>query len=169
MPSLKQSISPSNLRSHFQNFSFTQKYFVISPKYPSNLPSSSFNCLNFPCTQAVGSISNHVGEDTYHQLRARRALMMFKHVPLRTRRALSLYKVYGNSALLVLNRTSLNSINTLLALSRRYSGYYCKIIYTLSAKYEPIGICLKFKAFYQVKENKNTCSYIYCTHLDFYL
>ena len=44
----------------------------------------------------------------YHQLRARRALSLFKDVPLRTRRALSLYKVYGDSALLVLNRTSLN-------------------------------------------------------------
>ena len=48
-------------------------------------------------------------------LRARRALMLFTDVPLRTRRALSLYKVYGNSALLVLNGTSLNSDNTLLA------------------------------------------------------
>ena len=52
-----------------------------------------------------------------HQLRGRKALLQFKDVPLRTRRALSLYKVYGNSALLVLNETSLNSINTLLALN----------------------------------------------------
>ena len=36
-------------------------------------------------------------------------------VPLRTRRAL--YKVYDNSALLVLNRTSLICVNTLLALT----------------------------------------------------
>ena len=48
----------------------------------------------------------------YRQLRARRAISIFKDVPLRTRRALSLYKVYGNSALLVLNRTSLNIIVT---------------------------------------------------------
>ena len=41
------------------------------------------------------------------QLRARRALLQLKDVPLRTRRALLLYKVYGNSALLVLNGTSL--------------------------------------------------------------
>ena len=41
-------------------------------------------------------------------------------VPLRTRKALSLYKVYCYSTLLVLNGTSLNSINTLLALSRQY-------------------------------------------------
>ena len=53
----------------------------------------------------------------YRQLRARRALSILKDVPLRTRRALSilkdvllrtrrvllLYKVYGNSTLLVLN------------------------------------------------------------------
>ena len=53
------------------------------------------------------------------RLRARRALMLFKDVPLRTRRALSLYKVYGDNALLVHNGTSLNSISALLALSRR--------------------------------------------------
>ena len=43
--------------------------------------------------------------------------MMFKD---RTRRALWLYKVYDKSALLDLNGTSLNSVNTLLALRRRY-------------------------------------------------
>ena len=43
--------------------------------------------------------------------------IMFKDVLLRTRRALSLYKVYGDSALLVLNGTSLNSANALLAFS----------------------------------------------------
>ena len=37
----------------------------------------------------------------YSQLRARRALILFKDVPLRTRRALLMYKVYGESALLV--------------------------------------------------------------------
>ena len=45
--------------------------------------------------------------------------MKFKDVLLRTRRVLSLYKVYGDIALLVLNGTSLNIINALLALSRR--------------------------------------------------
>ena len=52
----------------------------------------------------------------YRQLRARRALLQIKDVPLRTRRALSLYKVSGNSALLVLNGTSLICNNALLAL-----------------------------------------------------
>ena len=56
----------------------------------------------------------------YNQLRARRALLIFSDVPLRARRALSLYKVYGNSALLVLNGTSLNNFNGLLVPSRRY-------------------------------------------------
>ena len=37
------------------------------------------------------------------QLRARRALLQLKDVPLRTRRALSLYKVNGNNAHLALN------------------------------------------------------------------
>ena len=40
---------------------------------------------------------------TYHQLRARKALLQLKDVPLRTRRALLLYKVNGNSALLALS------------------------------------------------------------------
>ena len=42
----------------------------------------------------------------YHQLGVSRALMPFNTIPLRTRRVLSLYKVYGISALLVLNRIS---------------------------------------------------------------
>ena len=49
--------------------------------------------------------------DDDRQLRARRALSQFN------RRALSLYKVCGDSALLVLNGTSLNSDNALLALN----------------------------------------------------
>ena len=71
--------------------------------------------------------------EAYRQLRARRALVMFKDAPLRTRRALSLYKVYGDSALLVLSGTSLNSVNALLALSRRY---------ILWALLEPLILCV---------------------------
>ena len=49
-------------------------------------------------------------------------------VPLRTRRVLSLYKVYDDSALLVLKWTSLNCNNALLALNWRYfpSLFYCQ-------------------------------------------
>ena len=53
---------------------------------------------------------------SWRKLRARRALKLFKDVPLRTRRALLLYEVYGGSALLVLNGTSSNSINAILVL-----------------------------------------------------
>ena len=60
----------------------------------------------------------------YCQLRAKGALMLFKDVLLRTRRALSLYEVHGNSALLVLNRTLLNSINAILALNRYISNFF---------------------------------------------
>ena len=56
----------------------------------------------------------------YRQLRARRALLQLKDVPLRTRRGLSLYKVNSNSALLVLNGTSFICNSALLALSWRY-------------------------------------------------
>ena len=58
---------------------------------------------------------------TYCQLRARRALLLFKDDLLRTRRALSPYTLYSNSALLVLNGTSLNIDSALLALNWRYS------------------------------------------------
>ena len=41
-------------------------------------------------------------EKIYCQLRARRALSQFNDAPLRTRRVPSLYKVYGDSTVLVL-------------------------------------------------------------------
>ena len=56
----------------------------------------------------------------FRQLRVRRALTLLKDVLLRTRRALSLYKVYGNSALLVLNGTSLNIDSALLVLYKKH-------------------------------------------------
>ena len=56
----------------------------------------------------------------YHQLRARRALTIFKDVPLRARRALSSYTLHSDSALLVLNGTSLTIDSALLALNWRY-------------------------------------------------
>ena len=56
----------------------------------------------------------------YRHLRARRALMHIKDVPLRTRRALLPFTLYSNSALLVLNGTSLSCNNALLALNWRY-------------------------------------------------
>ena len=49
--------------------------------------------------------------------------MLFKDVPLRTRNVLSLYKVRGESALLVLKGILLNAINALLALSQQYVIY----------------------------------------------
>ena len=55
--------------------------------------------------------------EEFRQLRARRALALFTDVPLRTRRAVSLYNVYGVSALLVLNETSLSSVTNLFALT----------------------------------------------------
>ena len=62
-------------------------------------------------------------------LRTRRALSIFKDVPLRTRRGLSLCKVYGDSALLVLNGTSLNNYtcSTLLALNWRFQENECYV------------------------------------------
>ena len=53
----------------------------------------------------------------YRQVRARRALLQINDVPLRTRRALLPLTLYSDSALLVLNGTSLSCNNTLLALN----------------------------------------------------
>ena len=51
---------------------------------------------------------------TFRQLRARRAVSLFKDVPLRTIRALSPLTLYSDSALLVRNITSLNIYSALL-------------------------------------------------------
>ena len=59
-------------------------------------------------------------ESKYRQLRARRALLQIKDVPLRTRRALLPLTLYSNSTLLVLNGTSLSCNNAFLALNWRY-------------------------------------------------
>ena len=64
--------------------------------------------------------TNYLAVHVYPQLRARRALLLFKDVLLRTRRVLLLYKVYGNSILLVLNKTAFNSVDAFLALGRPY-------------------------------------------------
>ena len=50
--------------------------------------------------------------------------MLHNDVPLRTRRALSQNRVYGESAFLVLNGALLNRVNVLLALSRRFEASY---------------------------------------------
>ena len=77
--------------------------------------------------------------NAHQQLRARRALSLFNNVPFRTRMVLSLYKVCGDSALLVLNRTWLNSINTLLLLNQQYkvtcpkSYFWGQAVYTKNA------------------------------------
>ena len=53
----------------------------------------------------------------------------FSDVLLKTRRAILLYKVYGDSALLVLNGTSLNSVNALLVLSWQYGMKFTYLLY----------------------------------------
>ena len=74
-------------------------------------------CGGFLLSRYCDSYLLHQSYTLYRQLRARRALLQLKDVPLRTRRALLLYKVNGNSALLVLNGTSLICNSALLALS----------------------------------------------------
>ena len=66
------------------------------------------------------------------QLRARRALSQFNNVPLRTRWALSLYKVYGSSTLLVLNGNFLNSVYCLPLMSFWFSSDDMKFVACLA-------------------------------------
>ena len=67
------------------------------------------------------------------QLRARRALLQTNDVPLRTRRALLPWALYSNSTLLVLNGTSLNCNNALLALNWRCEGVTAALPFMLIA------------------------------------
>ena len=66
----------------------------------------------------LNDLSVPIKHEIYRQLRARRALILFKCVPLRTRWAL--YKIYGDSAFLVLTGISLNSSNAHLILRQQY-------------------------------------------------
>ena len=65
------------------------------------------------------SIQNKIVKSVMNisSVESQRALLQLKDVPSRTRRALLLYKVNGNSALLVLNGTSLLCNSAFLALS----------------------------------------------------
>ena len=79
------------------------------------ISSSPYGPCSLPCQLFFWSELRKGTHKT--QLRARRALLQLKDVPSRTRRALLLYKVSGNSALLVLNGTSLICNSVLLALN----------------------------------------------------
>ena len=82
---------------------------------------------------------------TFCQFRVRRALLLFNVVPLRTRRGLLMYKVCGNSALLVLKWTSLNSDNALMVLTRQYTPV-CSWITSLGFK---LDLSVAFMQFFE--------------------
>ena len=93
--------------------------------------------------------------------------MLFKDVSLRNRRVLLLYKVYVNSALLVLKGTSLNIDNALLALSHRYNLWYIGNKYWMTAcspphtpaLSSPISIKIYLKTVYTGWPRKNGTAY----------
>ena len=69
-------------------------------------------------------------------MRSRRTMMLYIGVLLRIRRALSLYKVYGKSALLVFNGTSLFSVIMLYWFSVDYTVCtFNRTFYTVSASH----------------------------------
>ena len=79
------------------------------------------NCAWFDSINAL-LILNQI----YRQLRAREGIAaLYKDVLLRPNGGYCCtYKHYGDNTLLILNRTLLNSVNSLLALSRRYVHVY---------------------------------------------
>ena len=104
-----------------------------------------------------------------HQLRTRRALLQIKDVPLRTRRALLPLTLYSNSALLVLNGTSLSCNNSLLALnwrntiafSYRYIAFCCMFdcgarcsSFLSSHRFHLVCILSSYLLFYILKNNR---------------
>ena len=79
-------------------------------------------------------------------------------MPLRTRRALSLYALYSGSALLVHNRTYSNIVNALLALNRQYMNAWIDGVIMNRGNYQRKNI----KYTCTVKNRKITS---YCTSL----
>ena len=88
-----------------------KKIFVLKIIFPGEWISLLLEHITVYCTKTL-----MIHACVYHHLRDRRALSQFNDILLRTRRALMLYKVCGNSAHLVLKGTSLNGDNALLAL-----------------------------------------------------
>ena len=88
---------------------------------PPPPPPPTIDASAQPCCSVWVYLDGLFGHTTsralYCRLRARRALTLFNNIPLRTRRALSPQTLYSDSPLLVLNGTSLNNINALLALN----------------------------------------------------
>ena len=98
-----------------------QSYLFISqPKVSFQfLISKESSYMVFTSTHTIYFIQSHI-------LRLQMGSTTFKDVQrcsVENHKELSLYKVYGISALLVLNGTSLNSINALLVLSHLYVLY----------------------------------------------
>ena len=89
------------------------------------------------------------------------------YVPLRTRRALSLYKVYGDSAVLVLKETSLNSVNALLVFSWQYFLYtdsWSILIQIWNQNQRSINIRYK-KTSYFVKNSSALCQVLFLLNM----
>ena len=92
-----------------------------SPSCPKEIMSNYQKPQHFEGETPLGrKIWRDIYKTSYRQVSARRALSLLNDALLRARRVLSLYKVYGDSALLLPNQTSLNNITALVVLSRHY-------------------------------------------------
>ena len=107
---------------HFATFFLLiHKFFVLSLFSPIfshfwDFPPQAFGTIldvEIIFNERGSKVRSHNPTLWNRQLRARRALLQIKDVPLRTRRALLPLTLYSNSALLVLNRTSLSCNNNL--------------------------------------------------------
>ena len=102
----------------------------------------------------------------YYRLRARRVLMLFNDVLLRTRRGLFTigFVLYSNNTLLVINGTSLSSVYVFLALNWRYLVRH--IIHVLTPYCIPLFV-ITFRQS-QTKEEREKHNggviYLYCIH-----
>ena len=82
-----------------------KKEYMVSPQtsLACILAMETFKDYSVGIFKAHYALNLSLAAFRHRQLRARRALLQFKDVLLRTRRVLLLYKVYDNIALLALN------------------------------------------------------------------
>ena len=79
------------------------------------------------CYEQRPNTCSHNPSSINHQLGARRALSIFKVVWLITRKALSMYSVYGDSTLLVLKETYFDIDSALLTVNLPMFYFMCHV------------------------------------------
>ena len=108
--------------------------FYYSLPYPLEPPNSVFwnnaqaERLDSVHGCSVATDSGPVQIFNMSLVKSQKGVILFSNVPLRTRRTLSPYNVYGNNTFLVLNRTLLYNVNVLLVLIRQCIGLHSTLL-----------------------------------------